>query len=645
MAFPFVPAILGLGGLGLVSALVTVPSSNPVPKTLKPYAWYRLRLKTPVVPGSPEIPLGGSRVLVFDRFAAGSIVPFAVSDAVKALGFDTPIFAMGDAQNGSLWDVFAQFLGGGPSDLMAAGVIQADQVLSTSPFAGSIPILNWIGPFKRRVSNDPTADGLMDPSLKNAASIAVTHDTDETRLNNFSISLLPDFPSVSGILKAKTAALRVARANRYSLDPVLALNAPPSQTRIGDIWDVTAFILTGGASEAIPVIVHTVSDAIDLIADIGRTILEVVKTVAPFIQIGLSFIPGIGTVASAALGAGIALAEGRPISDVLIAAAKGAFPGGPLAVAAIDAGLHAIANLAQGESLGDSLLQGIRQGIGDLDPTAQMAFDATIALAQGKKIQDVATTAVGAISPEAGAVLGAIADGKPVNASLLAQAASARAGLPVEAQNAFASVTALAQMGNLTDAAATIARSKLPAAGRPAFDAAYAIARKQDARAAVIQGARALAPQTQEAQAALAMTSTALRGGVTPATLTGEAAKFIPNAPAGIRGTPALSELTAQEAQRISNQGTKAFAHPVLYLPRAQREAIEEQSQTEINDQIQAEKKNPITGRAKFDQALTQSYTRAMSDAAKLHAANQIAWIPIYENLQLTMNRGGIPPL
>ena len=47
-------------------------------------------------------------------------------------------------------------------------------------------------------------------------------------------------------------------------------------------------------------------------------------------QIGASFVPGAGTGVSAALGAANALADGSPINDAAIEAARGAIPGGRL---------------------------------------------------------------------------------------------------------------------------------------------------------------------------------------------------------------------------------------------------------------------------------------------------------------------------
>lgn len=64
--------------------------------------------------------------------------------------------------------------------------------------------------------------------------------------------------------------------------------------------------------------------------------LQNVKAVAPYAQMVVSFVPGIGPGVSGAIGAGLALADGQPISKAMLAAVKGSLPGGPLAGALFD---------------------------------------------------------------------------------------------------------------------------------------------------------------------------------------------------------------------------------------------------------------------------------------------------------------------
>lgn len=119
---------------------------------------------------------------------------------------------------------------------------------------------------------------------------------------------------------------------------------------------------------------------------------KIFKDVAGFAQIGLSFIPGIGQGISAAIGAGLALAEGKPITDALLAGVKGALPGGPLAAAAFDAAARAAIGVAEGKRIDEIALSAVRNNLPGGD-AAKIAFDTGLALAQGKKLQDVALQA------------------------------------------------------------------------------------------------------------------------------------------------------------------------------------------------------------------------------------------------------------
>ena len=74
--------------------------------------------------------------------------------------------------------------------------------------------------------------------------------------------------------------------------------------------------------------------------------LKDVKEIAPYAQTVISFVPGIGPVVSGAIGAGIALVEGQPISEVAIAAVKGAIPGGPLAASIFSAAVTGASAIA-----------------------------------------------------------------------------------------------------------------------------------------------------------------------------------------------------------------------------------------------------------------------------------------------------------
>ena len=121
--------------------------------------------------------------------------------------------------------------------------------------------------------------------------------------------------------------------------------------------------------------------------DALRDQLKLAEMVAPFV-------PGIGTGVAAALGAANALAAGRPITEAVLAAARGALPGGAIAQAAFDVAL----NLAKGKNIAEAALAAARDRLPG-GPVARAAFDGAVALAQGKRLQDAAFAAAGRILP------------------------------------------------------------------------------------------------------------------------------------------------------------------------------------------------------------------------------------------------------
>jgi hypothetical protein len=120
--------------------------------------------------------------------------------------------------------------------------------------------------------------------------------------------------------------------------------------------------------------------------DVGQ-VMQAASTVA-------SFVPGLGTGVGAALGAASALAQGQPITDALLAAAKGALPGGAIAAAAFDVAK----GLAQGKNIADAALNAARNQLPG-GAAARVAFDTALALARGQKLQNAALSAAASLAP------------------------------------------------------------------------------------------------------------------------------------------------------------------------------------------------------------------------------------------------------
>jgi len=200
---------------------------------------------------------------------------------------------------------------------------------------------------------------------------------------------------------------------------------------------------------------------IDRVAvDTFKGALGSVKTLAPYVQTIISFVPGIGQGISAGIGGALALASGQSISEAVLAAAKGAIPGGPL---------------------------------------AQAAFSVASDAMQGKPIAQIAINAL-PISPQAKTALAQglqaakdIAAGRNVATTVLDNALKA---LPPQYQKAVQIGVALGHAKNLQQAAG--------AAVQGAAQLATASAQGQAAAKAIAAGARspALMQAVQKAQAA-----------------------------------------------------------------------------------------------------------------------------------------------
>ena len=81
------------------------------------------------------------------------------------------------------------------------------------------------------------------------------------------------------------------------------------------------------------------------------TALHDVKASAPYAQMVVSMVPGIGTGVSAAIGAGTALMNGQPIDKALADAVLSAVPGGPLGKSLANVGFSVATNVVEGEAI------------------------------------------------------------------------------------------------------------------------------------------------------------------------------------------------------------------------------------------------------------------------------------------------------
>lgn len=75
--------------------------------------------------------------------------------------------------------------------------------------------------------------------------------------------------------------------------------------------------------------------------------------VAPYVQIVVSFVPGIGTIASVALGATVAALQGKSLLEIVESAGESAVPGGPLVVESA----KGVVNIAKAAAGGQNILK------------------------------------------------------------------------------------------------------------------------------------------------------------------------------------------------------------------------------------------------------------------------------------------------
>lgn len=124
-----------------------------------------------------------------------------------------------------------------------------------------------------------------------------------------------------------------------------------------------------------------------------KTSLLAAKTLAPYVQTVISFVPGIGTGLSAGLGGAIALASGKNINEALMEGIKSALPGGAVAGAVFDV----TSAILQKKPIEDSIIAAIP--VSDSAKKALLVGTKTVkALAEGKKVdQAVIDSALNAL--------------------------------------------------------------------------------------------------------------------------------------------------------------------------------------------------------------------------------------------------------
>jgi hypothetical protein len=191
--------------------------------------------------------------------------------------------------------------------------------------------------------------------------------------------------------------------------------------------------------------------------------VKIVKEAAPYAQMVVSVVPGLGTGVAMAMSAGLALAEGQSITEAAKAAIRNALPGGPLVAAGFDAALK----VAQGESISKIALEAARS---QLPPAAQKAFDIGLAVATGEKIQTALANGLASLAPAQ--LQSIVAAGKSAITSTPGLAAALKGVAAGKATEGFQLAVGLLSHAGINEKALIAARSQLPPEVRQGFDVA-----------------------------------------------------------------------------------------------------------------------------------------------------------------------------
>lgn len=109
--------------------------------------------------------------------------------------------------------------------------------------------------------------------------------------------------------------------------------------------------------------------------------VNAVKDVAPYAQMVISVVPGVGTGIGAAIAASLALAQGQPINEAILSAVKSAIPGGAIAQSAF----NITSSVVSGKSLDKVALSAL-----PLDAKQKQALETAVnaakAIAAGQRV-------------------------------------------------------------------------------------------------------------------------------------------------------------------------------------------------------------------------------------------------------------------
>jgi hypothetical protein len=226
-----------------------------------------------------------------------------------------------------------------------------------------------------------------------------------------------------------------------------------------------------------------------------KTAVKDFHEVAPYAQMVISLVPGVGPGVSAAIGCGLALADGQPLTEALMTGVEDALPGGPLAKMACDVARQGINSAIHGtkitwETIAAEGVSAAATAIA-LPEEAKRALESGMTTAsmlmQGKRLDRALVSGFAqelSLSPQARDALGALTDisvslaqGQRVDKTLLAHVSSLTsviAAIPPDVKRTLAGLTVGSTLSTslqhtVSDVFTDLGRSKFTAEAKKAI--------------------------------------------------------------------------------------------------------------------------------------------------------------------------------
>jgi hypothetical protein len=225
------------------------------------------------------------------------------------------------------------------------------------------------------------------------AHVALTFDKEMISLGYCGEPLCGDVVTIEGFFSSlkKFVTAPVKLASKVALAPIKAV-APQSVQRafnktVDKVGSQAIHYARAGANFVAKQTLVPFKAAYDIAS--GKNVLQSLKGVAQQVQVAVSFVPGIGTLASMGLGGVLGAIEGKSLADIAKLVAAGAIPGGPLVVAAAQTAVNMAAAGIQGQNILKAARTELIKGAASMIQNPQLqalVTNAALAAASGQNV-------------------------------------------------------------------------------------------------------------------------------------------------------------------------------------------------------------------------------------------------------------------